>query len=311
MDADDLLHDLAELQHGYVLRWDARAAGLSAKALRSRLRAGDWLPEGPRLLRRRGAPRTKASRLMARVLDAGPGAFLSHTTAAAWWGLPGYDLLQVHVSRPRGINGARPTLGQHLHEVFDLTPEQVTIVDGVPTVRPERAFFELFGSGHPGRATRAAEAAWTRGLISGPSIHRTFEALFHQGRPGTVAGREFLESHPVDWVPFGSNLEARVHSLVERFGLGRWHRQVDLGDDTWVGRVDFLSEERPLVLEVQSELHHTALLDVAADARRRQRLEAAGFVVVEVWDTEVWHRPHVVEAKLRDAWRRAGTRRAA
>lgn len=309
MHADDILNDLAEAQHGYVLRWDARCAGLSTKALRSRLRSGAWSAEGPRLLRRRGSPTTKASRLMARVLDAGPGAFLSHTTAAAWWGLPGYDLLQVHVTRPRAINGARPSLGQRLHEVVDLTPAQVTILDGVPIVRPERALFELFGSGHPGRATRAAEAAWTRGLISGPSIHRTFEALFHQGRAGTVAARAFLETHRRDWVPFGSNLEARVQELADRFGFGRWRRQVDLGDEDWVGRVDFLAEDRPLIVEVQSELHHTALLDVEADARRRQRLEAAGFVVVELWDTEIWQRPHVVEMKLRDGWRRAGAAR--
>lgn len=311
MDADDLLHDLAEAQHGYVLRWDARAAGLSRKALGSRLRAGDWEPEGPRLLHRRGAPRTKASRLMARVLDAGPGAFLSVTTAVAWWGLPGYDLLEVHVTRPRGLNGARPSLGQRLHEVLDLTPEQVAIVQGVPVVRPERALFDLFASVHAGRATRAAEAAWTRGLISGPSIHGTFEELFAQGRAGTVAARGFLETHPIDWVPFGSNLESRVQAILEEARLGRWRRQVDLGDVHWVGRVDFLSEDRPLVLEVQSELHHTALLDVAADALRRQRLEAAGFVVVEVWDTDVWHRPATVVAAVREALRRVAPRRVA
>jgi very-short-patch-repair endonuclease len=309
MDADDLLNDLAELQHGYVLRRDARRFGLSAKAVRARLRAGDWSAEGPRLLRRRGAPLTKASRLMQAVLDAGPGAFLSVTTATAWWGLPGYDLLRIHVSRPRGITGVRPTFAHHLHEVLDLDPSQVTINDGIPIVRPERAMFELFATQHPGRATRAAEAAWTRGLVSGPSLHRTFERLFEQGRTGTVAGREFLEAHPVDWVPYGSGLESRVHELTAKARLGPWRRQVDLGDETWVGRVDFLAEDRPLVLEVQSELHHAALLDVAADARRKAALEAAGFVVVEVWDTDVWHRPHDVIAQLRAGWIEAGRRR--
>ena len=65
------------------------------------------------------------------------------------------------------------------------------------------------------------------------------------------------------------------------------------------------------MVEVQSWRYHIALLDAAADARRRARLEAAGFVVVEVWDTDLWHRPWVVEARVRDGWRRAGRRLAA
>ena len=94
-------------------------------------------------------------------------------------------------------------------------------------------------------------------------------------------------------------------------GLGAWRRQVDLGGERWCGRVDLLAEDLPLVVEVNSEAHHSALTDVAADAERRVRLEAAGFTVVEVWDVEVWHAPGVVVERVRSARRtvRAPARR--
>jgi very-short-patch-repair endonuclease len=106
-------------------------------------------------------------------------------------------------------------------------------------------------------------------------------------------------------VPPASGLESRFAQIVADFDLGRFRCQVDLGDDeVWCGRVDFVGEEWPLVVEVQSELYHSSLTDREADARRRQRLQSAGFEVVEVWDTEVWHQRAVVVDRVRKAiWR--------
>ena len=76
-------------------------------------------------------------------------------------------------------------------------------------------------------------------------------------------------------------------------------RQVDLGgEESWTGRVDFLVVGLPIIIEVQSELHHAALVDRVADDARRARLEADGFTVVELWDTEVWSHPSVAVARV-------------
>jgi very-short-patch-repair endonuclease len=66
---------------------------------------------------------------------------------------------------------------------------------------------------------------------------------------------------------------------------------VDLGHDAWIGRVDFVHRANKIVIEVQSERFHAALSSRRDDAVRFERLRAAGFTVVEVWDEEVWHRP--------------------
>ncbi|MDP1819006.1 MAG: DUF559 domain-containing protein [Acidimicrobiales bacterium] len=88
-------------------------------------------------------------------------------------------------------------------------------------------------------------------------------------------------------------------------------RQVDTGGAAWSGRVDYRDELLPLVVEIQSELHHAALVDRTADAARRTRLEGDGFEVVEVWDAEVWHEPARVADRIRAARRSLGANRLA
>jgi very-short-patch-repair endonuclease len=303
---DPELSGLSERQRGFIRTADARLLGYSDKTRQGWIDRGEWAREGTRVLRRTGAPIDAGGRLMRCVLDAGTGAVVAETAAAAWWGLPGWDLRKVTIARPRGITGDAPSLTYTLHEVLDLTTDQVTVLDGIPIVRPERMSFELMAVANPQRAARAIETAWAKRLLSGASLRAIFEQLAGRGRKGTVAMREFLESHPVDWVPPASNLEARFADVMRQASLGNWQRQVNVGETHWVGRVDFLHERLPVIVEVQSERYHTALLDRAADAKRRADLEQAGFVVVEVWDTWIWHdRQRVLQAV------RAGVRAAA
>jgi very-short-patch-repair endonuclease len=240
---------------------------------------------------------------MEAALDGGTGAVISIGAAASWWGLPGWDLRRIDVSRPRGITSTRLWVPALLHEVLDLTSDQVTVLDGIPIVRPERLAFELFAHCSYPRAERAVETAWSKGLLSSRSLELVFEQLAERGRDGTVDTRSFLETHPPEWIPPASGNEAQFAKIAREGLLGRWRRQVDLGDDRWVGRVDYLHEELPIIVEVQSERYHTALLDVAADRARRARLVDAGFSFVEVWDTEVWHDRGAVITRVRAAIR--------
>jgi very-short-patch-repair endonuclease len=196
-----------------------------------------------------------------------------------------------------------------VHEVLDLSSDQITVLDGVPIVRPERAIFEPCATTHPLRAERALDTGWSKSLYSGDSVRRIHRELACRGRGGTVLLRELLRARPPGWVPPASNLEARFALITGEALLGEWRRQVNLGDDSrWCGRVDFFSTKWPLVVEVQSERYHSALSDKAHDAARRKRLEDAGLVVVEVWDTQVWHSRQGVVVKVREGVARARTR---
>jgi very-short-patch-repair endonuclease len=132
-----------------------------------------------------------------------------------------------------------------------------------------------------------------------------------RGRAGTVLMREILEERCFGYVPPASNLESRFATLAERHGIGPFRRQVDLGGEAWIGRVDFLDERCPLVVEVLSEQFHAALVDEASDARRFALLDAAGFAVEPVWDHEVWGDARDAVERIRNAERRVLAQRAA
>jgi very-short-patch-repair endonuclease len=55
-----------------------------------------------------------------------------------------------------------------------------------------------------------------------------------------------------------------------------------------------------------SEAFHAALSYERDDKVRREKLEADGFVVKEIWDTDVWTRPDlvvkIIELGRRDAF---------
>ncbi|HEX7132196.1 MAG TPA: DUF559 domain-containing protein [Iamia sp.] len=162
---------------------------------------------------------------------------------------------------------------------------------------------QLSNGMHPGQLRRRLDWLWSRRLVSGPSLRRELDDVLHRGRPGTAPLRELLDSLPRDYVPPASGLESRFQQLVADHGLPPMRRQVDLGDDEqWCGRVDFVAEVVPLVVEVQSELYHRALSSVAHDATRRARLEGAGFTVLEVDEVQVWHRPAEVAREVRAAY---------
>jgi very-short-patch-repair endonuclease len=100
--------------------------------------------------------------------------------------------------------------------------------------------------------------------------------------------RRLLAERPADYVAPESGLEARVNRLARDVGV-QLRRQVDSGDQEWIGRVDFAVEGTNRVVEVLSQRYHGSVLDRRADERRVLRLTEAGFDVLTLWDSEVWN----------------------
>ena len=276
MHIDESIHALAARQHAALSIRQALELGATRPMLRHRVRAGRLERPTSQVLTIPGAPDTHRHRLMVAVLDAGPGAFASHSNSAALWKVSGFSLLRLRntdVSRPRG-GTRRSSSVARVHEVLDLEPDHTTVLDGLPVSSPTRTVFELAGSVHPQRAERALDSVWSRNLTSRRLLDHMFDDWADRGRAGTVLMRELLE--------------ARFATLAERHCIGPFRRQVDLGGETWIGRVDFLHAHYPLVVEVLSELYHAALVDQEADARRFALFKAAGFTVEPVWDHEIW-----------------------
>lgn len=298
------LLDLSEQNHGLLARRDVFALGLTSKVRCGLRRRGEWIAVSPRVVRRAGAPVTPSQRALAAALDVGPPAYVSDCSAGWFWGVPGMRLEPVHVMVLRDATETPSTLAIS-HRPTHLPDPFAAVLDGVPVVRPALMVLQLAHGMHPEKLKAVVDRLWSRRLLSGPSLERELAPVLGRGRAGTAAIRALLDAFPPGYVPPASGLESRFASIVADFDLGRFRRQVDLGDDeAWCGRVDFVGEDWPLVVEVQSERYHASLTDRAADERRRRRLRSAGFEVVEVWDSEVWHQRAVVVERVRRAiWR--------
>ena len=311
MRLDDQIEALATRQHSLVAAWQLYGLGASRTEV-DRIRQGRrWSTLTPRVLALRGSPATVERDLMAAVLDASPGAVVSQASSAALWGAPGCRPLPIHVLRHRGIARRTSPLCR-VHEVVDLLPSHVRLIRGIPLTSPARTVFDLAYVFHPNRLERLLDWFWSERLLDGTTLDRTVAELAERGRSGSTLMRELAEVRGPTYVPPSSALERRFEQVLAERCLPPMRRQVNTGGEQWSGRVDYRDQHLPLVVEVQSERHHAALVDRAADTVRRTRLEDDGFEVIEVWDTEVWHDADVVADRVRAARRRlaAGRRTA-
>jgi hypothetical protein len=242
---------------------------------------------------------------MAAVLSGGEGALLSHSSAAALC-LPGFALRPFTVSVER--NGRRTQTDIRFEQSLTLLPHHRRTVDAIPCTSVARTIFDLCGDRriHPERSARALDTALSRRLVTMPALWRVLDELAERGRRGTVWMRALLTQRGGRYVPPESELEARFIALVERYGLPRPVRQVDLGDsDQWIGRVDFVWRAARLVVEVDGAEAHDGYLDRQRDAERDARLTASGWTVLRFRWADVVGSPAEVAATLRFRCRNA------
>jgi hypothetical protein len=301
---DTALKDIAAHQHGAVSVEQAIEAGFSAGSRQRLVDDQRWRRGASRVLVLRGTPATPGQVASIAVLSAGrTGAALSGSSSAAWWGIPGNLLEPMQVLRERD-RSVRSPMQAAVHEPKLLLSHHVVTLDSVRTVIPARALIEVAGSRRGGaqldwwvrRMERMVDSAWAMRLVSGASLHQTFEEMAQRGRSGIAVMRLVLANRGVDYIPPASGLESRVVQILERAGELPLRRQIDTGDGRWIGRVDFRDPHLPFILEVQSERFHASLIDQQLDGDRLGMMSSAGFVVREVTDVDVWQRPqHVVD----------------
>lgn len=297
----------AERQYGAFARWQAREYGVTRGQIARRAERGEIECMTPVVLILRGSPHSHRRGAMAAVLDAGPGAVLSHHSAAALWDLPGFDLRCLHVSRLRSgtRRGARLAV---IHQPSGLPPSHVTALDGIPVTTPARTIFDLAAAVYRYRVARTLDTAWSKRLTNGVALARVFDDLGGQGRPGTCVMRELLAERGPDYIPPDSGLEARFNDILIRDGQKPMERQVDVGGENWIGRMDFYDREARVVVQIDSDRYHSALIDKQADDRQTSALEDAGFAVLRFKEFQVWYCADEVIPPVRRA-RRAGVAR--
>lgn len=290
--ADEILNEFMSKQFGAVGRTQARIAGVSRGAWTRRVSSGALDAKSDRVAVSPSSTDSFERRLTVGLLDGGPGSAMSSESALAYYGVPGFALEPIHISRVR--SGERPSLeGVVWHHSRLLPPQHVLEVNGLRMTTPARALADVVGRKgmHPERARRTIETAWAARLVNRPLLVQMADEWCERGRRGSTFLREYLDSKPTDFVPAASNVARRFIQLIVEAGMPEPRSEVNVGDaSAWLGRVDCLDPALPLIAEIQSDRFHTAPLDVAHDAARNGRIERAGFTVVPFTEFQVWHR---------------------
>lgn len=301
MRLDKALLDLAAEQRSCVADWQVRELGASKSEITRLKSSSKWELIGGHVLASPGAVRDQLFKASAAVLNAGPGAALSHEAATALYGVPGFTLDPPISSQRAGRAWRRSPLGP-VHDLVVVPERWITRLNGIRVVRPELAAYQLCGVLSEARAERTFDKFASRRLLSGRSAKACLLDLQKRGRDGTALYRRIIKARGDDYVYPASGLESRVKELGEEAGL-HLRRQVDLGGELFDGRVDFFEDELKVVFEVQSELHHWSLSDREADEFRRANLERDGFSVDFILEETIWTRPGDVVEQMETALR--------
>jgi very-short-patch-repair endonuclease len=295
---------LAARQHGLAHRKQFDELGVDRASFRNLIERERWVWRSCAVLQLRGTPSTIEQKAMLAVLDLDPkGAALSHQSAAARWGIPGFSVVPLHVTgtRERGRRGGHVGV---VHQPRLLLSDHVLMLDGIPTTSPTLTLFGLASVLRwDEQVARAVDNALAMRLTTVARLHDVLKRTARRGRRGVALMRQLIEARADGYQPPASGMERRFDQLAHRAGRWNFVRQVNVGDEyDWLGRVDFVDRERKVIVEVQSDRYHTALLDKQRDRERIAALRAAGWIVIEITEHELWHEPDKVIARLRSNW---------
>jgi hypothetical protein len=214
---------------------------------------------------------------MAAVLASGPGAVISHRTAADALQILPYAGAAIDVSIPS--RSWRPLAGITLHRSLGLCAEDCTKCDDIPCTTPARTLLDLADIVPAWRLERAIEAAERLGIYDHRAVIDVIKRA--HGRPAAQRLSSVLAAYEAP-PSTKTELERRALELFDRAGLPQ--PQVNKLVETADGplEVDFLWPDRKLVVEADSFEWHRSRAAFEEDRRRDQLLHAAGYAVVRV-----------------------------
>jgi very-short-patch-repair endonuclease len=244
---------------------------------------------------------------MAAVLAGGPGAALSHWTAASNWGMVRSAASRVDVTVPNRREHRR---GVRFHR-SNLPRDEVTVHTGMPVTVPARTLFDI-ASGLPlpreaTRPPRRFEAALNQAeslqLWDGPPLISLLER--YPRRAGNRAVRLGLEWLAAGTTVTRSELEDKFVEFVDAYGFRRPEFNAWLVLDGRSMEVDALWRTERVAVELDSRQFHHTPEAFEADRCRDRKLIAAGWRPVRITWRQLTQEADAVAGDLREMLARA------
>jgi hypothetical protein len=287
---DEAVAALGAVQHCVFDLNQLRGLGLSESAVRKRAARSrlhrihhtvySLVPRA--LLTRRG-------HWMAAVLACGPGAVLSHRTAAALHGIRDTQRAKIDVAVPR--RSALRRAGIDVHRAPCLAPQDITLVDNIPCTAVARTLLDLAEVIPRRPLERAFDESEVRDLFDLCAMHD--QLARNPTRPAAGIVQRVLEEHYVGSTLTESELEEGFYALCRSYGVPKpqVNQWIDLHDGGPMIKADFVWRPERVIVETDGWKYHGTAQARERDPRRDQRMILAGWQPIRTTWRQVFRRP--------------------
>jgi hypothetical protein len=276
---------LVRAQHGVIGRSQLLGLGFTKSGIEHRVRTGRLHPivRGVYAVGRNQISRE--GRWMAAVLACGPGAALSHRSAAALWGFgkehPHYIDVSVRRTSEARISGVR------CHRRPSLPSNEVDLRLKIPVTQPVRTFLDLATVTGPKTLERSINEADKLDVIDADSLRKALDD--HPGEPGIRLLRHVLDKHTFRLSD--DELERLFRPLAAAAGLPTPLTKHIVNKF----EVDFFWPDLGLVIETDGWRYHRTPSAQTRDALRSQTHTANGLIPLRFSHYQVKYQPRHVE----------------
>ncbi len=295
--ADGALAALAVEHHGVFELRQLREIGLSTAAVHKRAAVGRlhriyrgvYALVPPELLTREG-------RWLAAVYTCGPGAVLSHRSAAALHELRASDRTRIDVTVPAPATRKHP--GIDIHRSRTLSPADTTRVSNIPCTTIARTQLDIAEVINRRGVERLFDQAE---ILEVFDLHKLENQLDrNHSRRGARVVRSVLAEHYAGRTPTWSELEEAFLELTRAAGLPDPEVNVFIvvPDGGPAIRVDFLWRAQRLVVETDGHKTHRTRQAFERDRRNDQRLATAGYTPIRTTWRQITQESDELAARL-------------
>jgi very-short-patch-repair endonuclease len=236
----------------------------------------------------------RQGRWMAAVLTSGPGAVLSHWSAAALWMIRPNSRTRIDVSAPHRSRSSK-AIYRHVSEV---PADERVVEEGIPVTSVPRTIFDLAATGDVDAVVSMLREAEYRNLWDKLSLWDLLER--YPGRRGSRKVRVALERLKEE--PAGrkrSPLEERFSPFLRRhrLPLPRYNDWIQAGDKRY--QVDCHWPGTNQIVELDGWDGHKGRVAFREDKARDRRLAAAGYTITHLTWSQLDDEAQAIAVDLR------------
>jgi very-short-patch-repair endonuclease len=263
---------LAARQYGHVTRAQLVELGLGRGAIDGRIEAGKLIAVHAGVYAVGHEQTAAVARAAAAVLACGPGAALSHSSAASLWGIGKRWDFPLEVTVP----GDRRRQGIRIHRCTTLTRKDIRRHLGIRVTSPARTVLEIAPRLTDQALARAVNDARLGRHLRLTDLDELLERTPHH--PGARRLRPFADTRQA---PTRSGWEDKLTGFAERFDLPT--PRINAHVAGW--EVDAVFDDERLIVELDGWETHQDRRSFETDRERDAATLAAGFATVRVtWD---------------------------